>query len=525
MPSDEKLPFAQKSKTFSDNGAIAKEWPLKTADDNGGIPNKFQTEEEEKPSEMSTLRKLCFFLSLNVGILYIATFAWILPCRGPDCMSNNSGWTLNFSDVWLTTSLDTSTSTSPQLLFFGFVNNRTGNLAGVEVTDGKEVWTRETDFIPRHIFCHFKTVFDANEDNVPDCLVISHNAIEVFNVSNGEPLWQHDMHHSRLDIITSIHPATQGNGNSFIGMFGKSLFVIEGSGKDVFETPTPCSDALETELSPVFVHSNDTLWYLKCDFGDEMEVWTFLEQELLNFARTGGHADGFMGFSQLLGGDHYNRSMVLSSDVTATSDSLALSWANAVVMVTSQAPFHSIPKTWERYLVDPLGLPLSITSITNGHFTNSKEDEIAAAAQVDSIANLYILKKVNGSIVNSFSLGKRKIIKIERMPGAQNLDSLLVESIPEEPSDHFTVNISDPEPMNLQRSYLLVDLSKTKTSVTNVFESNSVLETTIYAGENGSKGLLLATETTDGFSLIRKQILERTMTDESKCDNVQQFEL
>ncbi|GFR14916.1 hypothetical protein TNCT_292861 [Trichonephila clavata] len=61
-------------------------------------------------------------------------------------------------------------------------------------------------------------------------------------------------------------------------------------------------------------------------------------------------------------------------------------------MVTNQAPFHHLQKTWERRFTGPLGDSLIVTSIVSGHFTDTKEIQIAVTVQDGLNATLLIIQ-------------------------------------------------------------------------------------------------------------------------------------
>ncbi|GFY72997.1 hypothetical protein TNIN_50001 [Trichonephila inaurata madagascariensis] len=68
-----------------------------------------------------------------------------------------------------------------------------------------------------------------------------------------------------------------------------------------------------------------------------------------------------VGFTLLFSRGSNVGSIDLAGDVTRTPNSLALSWADIVVMVTNEAPFHHLQKTWERRFTGPLGDSLIVT--------------------------------------------------------------------------------------------------------------------------------------------------------------------
>ncbi|GFU66636.1 uncharacterized protein TNCV_3111201 [Trichonephila clavipes] len=99
-------------------------------------------------------------------------------------------------------------------------------------------------------------------------------------------------------------------------------------------------------------------------------------------------------------------------------------------MVTNQAPFHHLQKTWERRFTGPLGDSLIVTSIVSGHFSDTKENQIAVTVQDGLNATLHILETNNGTTEVTANLGMRSIMSMSKISGAKGqTDAIILESM------------------------------------------------------------------------------------------------
>ncbi|GBM93957.1 hypothetical protein AVEN_106926-1 [Araneus ventricosus] len=189
-------------------------------------------------------------------------------------------------------------------------------------------------------------------------------------------------------------------------------------------------------------------------------------------------------------------SIDLAGDVTRTPNSLALSWADSVVMVTHQAPFHHLRKSWERRFGDTS----AVTSIVSGRFTNLKEIQIAITVQDGSNTTLHILESRNGSSEVMTNLGMRSVMSMQRIAsGERNVDTLVIESIsPNEKKQNSSNFHSTPT----RREYFTVKYSEEDASTFNQFAE-------------GASNLLIASQSPDSSTIVNRYVLISKLED--KC--------
>ncbi|KFM82601.1 hypothetical protein X975_11954, partial [Stegodyphus mimosarum] len=194
--------------------------------------------------------------------------------------------------------------------------------------------------------------------------------------------------------------------------------------------------------------------------------------------------------------------MDLACDVTMTPDYLALSWANIVVMVTVQAPFHQLRKSWERRFLDPYGYHPTVTCIVNGSFTDANNNEIAVAVQQGSNVTIHILDCLNGSSIASSELGRGRVLSMKPVKKAKDqTDALLVEMDFPESSNASNAQTS--------RIYHLVQYEGRDGSVRILVTSGAVFNSVIDTSAEGMADLLLVSRTESGDTILKRHFINR----------------
>ncbi|XP_035220391.1 uncharacterized protein LOC118193417 isoform X3 [Stegodyphus dumicola] len=503
---DEKTPLTRKTNTVTDNGTIAKDLKMNKLPD--GTANSYENfpdganceKESENSNQMSILRKICFFLSLNVGVLYVVVLAWILPCRESICFSAQKDWELNLTNALLTTDLKIIREANvPSMVIFGFADDTGGNIIEITMSNGEISWNRSLEFIPRQVFCNYDKTSRNGGDSSPDCIVTGYNIMIAFSALNGSTIWQHNL---SLQDGEFIYDVFQKNDAYLLTLSDQYISIFDVyNGSQISATVIPCIFPNDVRLSPPLSGDNSSQWILICAYGDRIEVWTFEEQELLNFGGSGGWTEE-VKFSLLFSQESSSGSMDLACDVTMTPDYLALSWANIVVMVTLQAPFHQLRKSWERRFLDPYGYHPSVTCIVNGSFTDASNNEIAAAVQQGSNVTIHILDCLNGSSIVSTGLGTGRVLSMKALKKVKDqTDALLVEmDFPE------SSNASDAQ---TSRTYHLVQYEGHDASVRILVTSGAVFYSVINTSAEGVADLLLVSRTENGDTILKRHFINR----------------
>ncbi|GIY80692.1 uncharacterized protein CEXT_18831 [Caerostris extrusa] len=188
---EEKTPIISNSTRVPDSGSITKE-----ANMNGSVDSKLGYDRKlldaggdscddnsDSPPKMTLLRKLCFVLSLNGGIVYVAALLWWIPCKHPLCLFLTN-WTMNMSYP-LTTNMEIKSTDLSYSYFLGYADDDGGRLASLQMKTGAMMWNVSTEVILHNIFCNLNIPSDGNNE-VPDCIGTSYNYIMAFNSTKGE---------------------------------------------------------------------------------------------------------------------------------------------------------------------------------------------------------------------------------------------------------------------------------------------------------------------------------------------------
>ncbi|KFM68283.1 hypothetical protein X975_12432, partial [Stegodyphus mimosarum] len=269
---DEKTPLTRKASTVTDNGTIAKDLKMDkvaegTANSYENFPDGGNCEKEsENSNEMSILRKICFFLSLNVGVLYVVVLAWILPCRESICSSTQKDWELNLTSALLTTDLKIiREANAPSMAIIGFADDSGGNLMGIAMPNGEISWNKSIEFIPRHVFCNYDKTSKIGEESHPDCIVTAYNIMRAFSALNGSTIWQHDLSSQDGEFIYDI---LQKNEAYLLTLSDQYISIFDAyNGSKISATVIPCIFPNDVKLSPPLSGDNSSQWILICAYG------------------------------------------------------------------------------------------------------------------------------------------------------------------------------------------------------------------------------------------------------------------
>ncbi|CAL1277958.1 unnamed protein product [Larinioides sclopetarius] len=271
----------------------------------------------------------------------------------------------------LTTNMEIKSTQLSTSVLFGIADDNGAHLASLEMANGTSSWNRSTDNILKNVFCDLDSFGDGTV-NIPDCIVTAYNYIGAFNASNGTLLWERNITGPSDMTIRKVALAGKpSTGPLVMAISDEEMFLLMAENGTLISTlDLPCSWTLGLKLVGPWAAENVTAWTLVCEYGDSFEVWTFLEEEVLSLSEDFDEGPFRLLFSR---GSGNSGSIDLAGDVTRTPNFLALSWADSVVMVTDQAPFHHLQKSWERRFGDTS----AVTSIVSGHFTNPKEIQFA----------------------------------------------------------------------------------------------------------------------------------------------------
>ncbi|KAF8778885.1 hypothetical protein HNY73_015568 [Argiope bruennichi] len=509
---EEKTPIVKNSTKVPDSGSITKESNMNGALDSKstydsliGAHADSGEEDSDILPKMTLLRKLCFLLSLNGGIVYVAALLWWIPCRHPLCMSTQN-WTVNISSQLATNMEIKSTQLSSSLLF-GIADQNGGKLASLSMASGTIGWERNTGIILKDVFCDLN-YFSDESTNIPDCIGTAYNYISAFNASSGAMLWERNITDaSGVTIRKVVLAGKPSTGPLLIALSDEEMFLLVAKNGTLVSTiDLPCSGTVGLKLVGSWSAENASSWTLVCEYGDSLEVWTFLEEEVLNLAEDYDEGPPFrLLFSR---GSGNAGSMDLAGDVTKTPNSLALSWADSVVMVTDQAPFHHLRKSWERRFGDTS----AVTSIVSGRFTNPKEIQIAVTVQDGTNTTLHILETRNGTSEVATSLEWRSVMSMRKIAsGERTVDTLVIEAI--------SSNETEKNPSNLpsklsRREYMTVKYSKKTPEFENIATAD-VYDSTFSQFAEGVANLLIASQSQDSSNVISRYVL--ISKPEDKC--------
>ncbi|CAL1277953.1 unnamed protein product [Larinioides sclopetarius] len=508
---EEKTPIIKNAAKVPDNGSIAKESNMNgalesksTYDSLIGSESNSGEEDPNGPPKMTLLRKLCFLLSLNGGVVYVAALLWWIPCRHPLCLSMQN-WTVNISGQ-LTTNMEIKSTQLSTSVLFGIADDNGAHLASLEMANGTSSWNRSTDNILKNVFCDLDSFGDGTV-NIPDCIVTAYNYIGAFNASNGTLLWERNITGPSDMTIRKVALAGKpSTGPLVMAISDEEMFLLMAENGTLISTlDLPCSWTLGLKLVGPWAAENVTAWTLVCEYGDSFEVWTFLEEEVLSLSEDFDEGPFRLLFSR---GSGNSGSIDLAGDVTRTPNFLALSWADSVVMVTDQAPFHHLQKSWERRFGDTS----AVTSIVSGHFTNPKEIQFAVTIQDGSNSTLHILESLNGSSEVTTSLGMRSVMSMEKIAnGNRSVDTLVIESILPNEKKQNTSNF-DTTPTT--REYFTVKYLKKSAKFENIITADVYASAFSQLAE-GAANLLIASQSPDSSTLLSRYVLISKLED--KC--------
>ncbi|KAG8191808.1 hypothetical protein JTE90_022801 [Oedothorax gibbosus] len=472
---------------------------------------KSTTESEEhleKKPKMSILRKLCFLLSLNAGIVYAAAFLWFIPCRQPFCLMKQKDWAVNVSGK-LTSNMEASPSSSELAsVIFGYSDNIGGHLAAFSVADGKRKWNKRNDHVIKHVFCNLNHP-EGSPEGISKCYLTGYNYIAAFDESNGHLSWEQNSTRLNGEVMHKI--ALSGNSKSgyhILGVSDKYLFVVNAkNGSLVSTADLPCHWTIDIKfLGPLKNHN----WVLVCEFGDSVEVWTFNEKDLLNSsiqsdvdAKSKPAEDQKFQLLFKRSSAKNSESIDLGGDVTRIGDSLVLSWADMVSMVTAQAPSQPT-RLWE---VRKWGAahPHSVTSIISGSFTKVNKIQIAVAVKDGYNTTIHILDATNGTSVLETNLGSRSVMSMEKINGENGEpDVIVIESVSKMKSN---VDLSTSEVMlPTSRAYFTIQYSGKNVTYQNI-ASTEVSESLLIPHSHGYASLILASTDLNGKNLLKRFVI------------------
>ncbi|CAL1277957.1 unnamed protein product [Larinioides sclopetarius] len=287
---EEKTPIIKNAAKVPDNGSIAKESNMNgalesksTYDSLIGSESNSGEEDPNGPPKMTLLRKLCFLLSLNGGVVYVAALLWWIPCRHPLCLSMQN-WTVNISGQ-LTTNMEIKSTQLSTSVLFGIADDNGAHLASLEMANGTSSWNRSTDNILKNVFCDLDSFGDGTV-NIPDCIVTAYNYIGAFNASNGTLLWERNITGPSDMTIRKVALAGKpSTGPLVMAISDEEMFLLMAENGTLISTlDLPCSWTLGLKLVGPWAAENVTAWTLVCEYGDSFEVWTFLEEEVLSLS-------------------------------------------------------------------------------------------------------------------------------------------------------------------------------------------------------------------------------------------------
>ncbi|GFY72996.1 uncharacterized protein TNIN_49991 [Trichonephila inaurata madagascariensis] len=283
---EERTPIISKDIKVPDSGSIAKESSMNEMSDSKSCNQKpvgtgddscEQQQGADVLPKMTLLRKLCFFLSLNGGVVYVAALLWWIPCKHPLC-STPQNWTMNLSDHTLTTNMETKSTKLSSSVFFGFSDESGGKLTSLSVMNGAMQWNRTTENILRNVFCDLNT-FGAGNDDVPDCIVTAYNYIGAFNASTGHTLWERNITNPSDETIHIVASAKNTSKGSYILAVSDEYLMSFHSknGTLMSVSEIPCSWTVDVKLvGPWQFDGNDTQWTLICEFGDSVGKFLYV---------------------------------------------------------------------------------------------------------------------------------------------------------------------------------------------------------------------------------------------------------
>ena len=506
---DEKTPFAAQG-TLPDNGSFSKNFE---ADDNKKMGKEFPEDEDQKvEGPMSIPRKLCFVMSFNVWILYFVVFGWIIPCRYRDCGSTATFADVletNLSSIWPLTNVETmNVKGLPSLAMLGYADGKDLKLAALATFDATFEWNNSVPFIPRNIQCNFANSFDANGDGMPDCLLSGYNDVLAFNASDGYVFWHRNLPSEKGNIISGFHPTSNRNNESYIiGVCGDKMVILNAkTGKKIAEISLPCDSPFEIMVVPNVISANLTLWSLVCDYGDVVEAWSFGEQDVLNRENSENKANA-SEFALLFSGSNSTGSIDLGCDVTPIPGGpLLLSWSDRVAMVTPEAT------AWERHFL----YPLTVANIEIGHFSPSKDMQVAAAVHNGTNTIIVIMEMTNGSIIDSLTLENREAQSMEKIPG--DLDLLVLKSLDLNSTMPLIYNFSDPIP-TAGTNFALIDFRNGSFTVKDIVTTSTIVGSAINTQINGETDLLVI-KTKNGNTSYQRYVIYRSEPKDIICDGV-----
>ncbi|GIY83042.1 uncharacterized protein CEXT_440541 [Caerostris extrusa] len=327
-------------------------------------------------------------------------------------------------------------------------------------------------------------------------------------LSSCNIVWERKVEDPSDLMVNQVSSST--NGSSIMVFSDRYLLMIDAkNGTHLSTRYLPCSWNNGVKVLGPLAADNSTLWTIVCEYGDSIEVWTFREEELLlDLPAERASSNGFFRFLFSSRGSS-DGSIDLSGDVTRTPDTLALSWADSVAMVTHQAPFHHLRKTWERHFGDPL----IVTGIASGYFTSKKEIQIAIALLDGQNSTLHILETNNGTSETVANLGLRSIMSMKTIVGVKgDADTILIESMSPYGSDGKNSSNSLSENT---RHFFTIKYTKKG------FVFKDVVMAEVYASSlnqfaEGSANLLIASGDPDAGTSINRYIIMSDLQD--PCD-------
>ncbi|GFY54161.1 uncharacterized protein TNIN_382931, partial [Trichonephila inaurata madagascariensis] len=146
-------------------------------------------------------------------------------------------------------------------------------------------------------------------------------------------------------------------------------------------------------------------------------------------------------------------------------------------------------------------------SIVSGHFTDTKENQIAVTVQDGLNATLHILETKNGTTEVAANLGMRSIMSMSKIPGGKGqTDAIILESVSQMNSEKKRGSSDSTMPKITPREYFSAKY-RNKRMVFERIVTAEVYASTVNQMSDGAANLLIASRNPDYDTVINRYVV------------------
>lgn len=175
------------------------------------LQNHIKAMKMKKRNKMTTIRKVCFILSILLCFVTIVVFLWVLPCSGDSiCPVRVTSWDKNLENLELKGAIslikhELNHTSNLAILFRRnlFTKDSHDGVASFSDIDSKILWYKSYDREPIQMSCD---LIDVNLDGQLDCLILEEAGLVALDSRNGVDFWYIHNHKSQSAVAKLLFP-------------------------------------------------------------------------------------------------------------------------------------------------------------------------------------------------------------------------------------------------------------------------------------------------------------------------------